>query len=40
MVVHALEITGVLKLLGEFFIDLTQGSIKKTVFLILGSSDV
>lgn len=40
MVVHALEITGVLKLLGEFFIDLTQGSIKKTVFLILGSSAV
>ncbi len=40
MVVHALEITGVLKILGEFFIDLTQGSIKKTVFLILGSSAV
>ena len=40
MVVHALEITGVLQILGEFFIDLTQGSIKKTVFLILGSSAV
>lgn len=40
MVVHALEITGVLQLLGEFFIDLTKGSIKKTVFLILGSSAV
>ena len=38
MVVHALEITGVLQILGEFFIDLTEGSIKKTVFLILGSS--
>ena len=40
MVVHALEITGVLQILGEFFIDLTEGSIKKTVFLILGSSAV
>ena len=38
MVVHALEITGVLQLLGQWFIDLTHGSIKKTVFLILGSS--
>ena len=40
MVVHALEITGVLKLLGEFFIDLTQGSIKKNRifnFGIIGS---
>ncbi len=40
MVVHALEITGVLQLLGQWFINLTQGSIKKTVFLILGSSAV
>ena len=40
MVVHALEITGVLQLLGQWFIDLTQGSIKKTTFLILGSSAV
>lgn len=40
MVVHALEITGILQLLGQWFIDLTQGSIKKTVFLILGSSAV
>ena len=38
MVVHALEITGVLQLLGQWFINLTEGSIKKTVFLILGSS--
>ncbi len=38
MVVHALEITGILQLLGQWFIDLTEGSIKKTVFLILGSS--
>ncbi len=40
MVVHALEITGILQLLGQWFIDLTEGSIKKTVFLILGSSAV
>lgn len=38
MIVHGLEVTGVLQMLGEWFINLTEGSIKKTVFLILGSS--
>lgn len=38
MIVHGLDVTGVLKMLGQWFIELTEGSIKKTVFLILGSS--
>lgn len=40
VIVHGLEITGVLQILGQWFIELTEGSIKKSVFLILGSSAV
>ena len=40
MIVHGLEVTGVLQILGQWFIELTEGSIKKSVFLILGSSAV
>lgn len=40
VIVHGLEVTGVLQILGQWFIDLTEGSIKKSVFLILGSSAV
>lgn len=40
MIVHGLEVTGVLQILGQWFIELTNGSIKKSVFLILGSSAV
>lgn len=38
MIVYGLEITGILKMLGEWFINLTEGSIKKTVMLILWAS--
>ncbi len=38
MIVHGLEITGILQMFGEEFVKLTSGSIKKTVFLILSSS--
>ena len=38
MIVHGLEITGMLQKLGQWFIDLTDGSIQKSTFLILGSS--
>lgn len=40
MIVHGLEVTGVLQILGQYFIELTEGSVKKSVFLILGSSAV
>ncbi len=40
VIVHGLEVTGVLQILGQWFIELTEGSIKKSVFLILGSSAV
>lgn len=40
VIVHGLEVTGVLQILGQWFIELTNGSIKKSVFLILGSSAV
>lgn len=40
VIVHGLEVTGVLQILGQWFIKLTEGSIKKSVFLILGSSAV
>lgn len=40
MIVHGLEVTGVLQILGQCFIELTEGSVKKSVFLILGSSAV
>lgn len=40
VIVHGLEVTGVLQILGQWFIELTNGSIKKNVFLILGSSAV
>jgi len=38
MIVHGLEITGILQMFGEWFVKLTSGSIEKTVFLILSSS--
>ncbi len=38
MIVHGLEITGILQMFGEEFVKMTSGSIKKTVFLILSSS--
>ena len=40
VIVHGLEVTGVLQIFGQWFIELTEGSIKKSVFLILGSSAV
>lgn len=40
VIVHGLEVTGVLQILGQWFIELTDGSIKKSVFLILSSSAV
>lgn len=40
VIVHGLEVTGVLQILGQWFIELTEGTIKKSVFLILGSSAV
>jgi Na+/H+ antiporter NhaD/arsenite permease-like protein len=40
VIVHGLEVTGVLQILGQWFIELTEGSVKKSVFLILGSSAV
>lgn len=40
VIVHGLEVTGVLQILGQWFIELTEGSIKKSVFLILASSAV
>ena len=38
MLVHGLEVTGVLEMLGKRFVELTDGSIQKSTFLILGSS--
>lgn len=38
IVVHGLEVTGVLQALGGWFITLTDGSVMKASFLILGSS--
>ena len=38
MVVRGLEVTGILETIGQWFIELTEGSIKKTVFLILSAS--
>ncbi len=40
MVVFGLEKTGVLELLGQKFIDLTDGSLKRATFIILGISAV
>ena len=40
VLVHGLEITGILKMLGQWFIELTDGDIQKSVFWILGSSAV
>lgn len=40
VIVHGLEVTGVLQILGQWFIELTDGNVKKSVFLILGSSAV
>ena len=40
MIVHGLEVTGVLKALGVWFVDLTNGSIQKATFLILSTSAV
>lgn len=38
MIVHGLEVTGVLEALGHQFMALTNGDVQKTTFLILGSS--
>ena len=38
VVVGALEITGFLHKMGEYFVEITDGSIKKSVFVILGVS--
>ncbi len=40
MLVHGLEETGILKMLGEWFVELTNGSIYKSTFLILSSSAI
>lgn len=40
MIVHGLEITGTLRDLGQWFLALTDGSIKKATFLILSASAI
>ena len=40
ILVSGLEVTGILQSLGQWFVQLTEGNIEKTVFLILGSSAV
>ncbi|MBR5599617.1 MAG: ArsB/NhaD family transporter [Alphaproteobacteria bacterium] len=40
VIVGALEVTGFLHKMGQYFIEITDGSIKKSVFVILGVSAV
>ncbi len=40
VIVYGLEETGVLRMLGQMFIDITDGSIKKSVFLIVWISAI
>ena len=40
VMVYGLEVTGVLEILGRYFVDLTNGSMEKMMFLILWSSAI
>ena len=40
VIVYGLEVTGVLALMGEKFVEMTEGSIEKATFLILWSSAI
>ena len=40
VIVYGLEVTGVLSMLGQKFIEITNGSIQKSTFLILWSSAI
>ena len=40
IIVYGLEVTGILSMLGQKFIEITEGSIQKTTFLILWSSAI
>ena len=40
VIVYGLEVTGVLALMGEKFVEMTEGSIEKAAFLILWSSAI
>ncbi len=40
VIVYGLEVTGVLSMLGQKFIEITEGSIQKSTFLILWSSAI
>lgn len=40
VMVYGLEVTGVLEILGQYFLELTDGSLEKMMFLILWSSAI